>query len=220
MLIQTDQGVLNFPRDYPPDNTGMIGPFPGGTPPNSMRYPVRLSGLPFLPANPDYDAESGEAYEYAGGLSGFNHDGPGSSDETDYYGGLAGISDALAWARVNNAGGGGFPDTGEVRANGADVFTPGLYRMGGMGDAAWAQTDTPGSGGWIDPATITAANSEAVFIANLWRGLNNQPQLNVATSSPAVNIGITPQVQNMLLLGGAGILALVLLNGRGKKRRR
>lgn len=79
---------------------------------------------------------------------------------------------------------------------------------------------SPNTSPWYtDPKVITAINKEAVFGINLFRGMNNQAPLTAAQSAPDVTVGISPDTQRMLLLGGAGVLAFMMLKG-GKRRKR
>lgn len=95
--------------------------------------------------------------------------------------------------------------------------------LAGLGDASNIfGTDTAATGGQsspFDPATVTAVNSELVFGSNLFRAWAGQPPLNVAATAPAVNVGLTQDTQNLVLLGGAALLLVVLLKGKRKKRK-
>lgn len=61
---------------------------------------------------------------------------------------------------------------------------------------------------------MTALNSEAVFLINLQRAREGLPPLNVAASSPTVNVAMSPETRNMLLVGAAGLLGVLLLAKR------
>lgn len=90
----------------------------------------------------------------------------------------------------------------------------GLFDMTGQATVP-GQVDASGNP-MLDPAVITAVNSEAVFLLNLYRQATGQPVIPPQNAAPTVNFGLSPDAKNMLMLGGAGLLAVILL---AKKRR-
>lgn len=101
--------------------------------------------------------------------------------------------------------------------------------LGGLGDDSMFTTDISDTSAGSDPSTgsalvnalsnpafVTGVNSELLFGSNLVLGLEGKPQLNIATTAPAVNVGLTPATQNMVLLLAAGV-AVALFMGKGKK---
>lgn len=52
---------------------------------------------------------------------------------------------------------------------------------------------------------MTALNSQTVFLLNLQRQNEGLQPLNVQTASPAVNVGITPEAQKVVI--GLGLVA-------------
>lgn len=61
---------------------------------------------------------------------------------------------------------------------------------------------------------LTSLNAEALFLLNLDRARQGLPPIDVRNAAPRVNFGVTPEVQNMLLLGAAGLGLLFLLKRR------
>lgn len=94
----------------------------------------------------------------------------------------------------------------------------------GGGDPAYTAPMDPNPSSvtpwYTDPKTITALNSELLFGANLFRGLTNQAPLAASQYAPQVAVGLNAETSRMLLLGGAGILAFMMLKGGKRKKRR
>lgn len=82
------------------------------------------------------------------------------------------------------------------------------HNLGGIFDMSGDPAATEGTS--INAGTMTAINSEAVFIANLWRSMTGQAPLPAQSAAPSVNVGLTAEAKNMLLIGG-GVLAFILL---------
>lgn len=92
----------------------------------------------------------------------------------------------------------------------------------------------PAQGGgeaWVSPETLrawaelinsgrTAVAQYQITQANIERAKNGQPLIDPRYLSPsaAVNFGLTPQAQQMLLIGGIALVGLMLLKGRGGKK--
>ena len=62
---------------------------------------------------------------------------------------------------------------------------------------------------------VTALNSEALYLTNLWRQARGLPPVNPSLSAPTVNVGLSPEAKQMLMVGGIGLVALLLLRRRG-----
>lgn len=91
--------------------------------------------------------------------------------------------------------------------------------LAGLADAEYAIMPYEGSPSMFpsmptktDIATATAAaNAEGVFWTNLVRQAQGMPPIDPRTSAPTVNVGLDADTKNLLLMGGIGALALMLL---------
>lgn len=72
---------------------------------------------------------------------------------------------------------------------------------------------------YTDKNLWTAINSETLFFANLYRGMNNQAPLPASQYAPQVAVGLNADTQRLLVLGAVGLGAVMLMGG-GKRRRR
>ena len=77
----------------------------------------------------------------------------------------------------------------------------GLFDMTGSSEV----TDPATGARTFDPALITAINAEAVFVANLYRSLTGQAPLPPQATAPTVNVGLTAEAKNMLILAALGL---------------
>lgn len=117
------------------------------------------------------------------------------------------ITPFLAWSNR-------FRQLGEWRA-GHRIHTAGYaerWRPHTAGVGSALPMDTPGFS--LDPQTVTMVNSEASYIANLYRSMTGQPPLPPAMSAPSVNVGIDPATQKLLIAGALGALLLLMRKRR------
>ncbi len=89
------------------------------------------------------------------------------------------------------------------------------FGLGGVFDMTGSPDVNVGGDWYKDPAVITAVNSEAVFLLNLYRSATGQAPLPPQSTAPTVNVGLSPEAKNMLMIAGVGLLAVFLL---AKKR--
>lgn len=106
-----------------------------------------------------------------------------------------------------------------LRANPQGMRGLGSFLPVSWGDTTQTPGDTVAGSFTFDPATVTAINSELVFLTNWWRQVNGQQPLALAQSAPTVNVGLNQDTRNLLLLGAAGVLAVILLKPKRKARR-
>lgn len=74
--------------------------------------------------------------------------------------------------------------------------------------------DNEGAGiDWENPQNVGAAvNAELLYLTNLWRQARGLPPVDPAHAAPTVNVGLSPEVKNVMLIGGAVLLAFVLMS--------
>lgn len=73
---------------------------------------------------------------------------------------------------------------------------------------------------YTDPKVITGINSEALFAANLYRGLTNQTPLQASQYAPQVAVGLNAQTSQLLMVAAVGLGAVLLMKGRRRGKRR
>lgn len=71
---------------------------------------------------------------------------------------------------------------------------------------------------WLNSAKdlVTAYNQQQILEANIQRQAQGLPPIDTSQIAPTYNIGLSPEVKSMLILGGLALLAILLLKG-GKK---
>lgn len=92
-----------------------------------------------------------------------------------------------------------------------------------MGELLPPLTEPPIDGAPVDttPSWITGAldlfksgvtvyNQQKILDANVARARQGLPPINTASIAPTVNVGVSPEIKNMLIMG-AGALALIFL---------
>lgn len=96
-------------------------------------------------------------------------------------------------------------------------------RAGGLAGLGEADAGTGTTGlNLSDPATVTAINSELVFLTNLARQAAGMAPLAPQSSAPSVNVGLTSETQT-LLIGGLVLGAFFFMKkkpARAARRRR
>ena len=66
---------------------------------------------------------------------------------------------------------------------------------------------------WTDPnVAVPAANSELLYLTNLWRQAKGLPPVNPATNAPTVNVGLYKEEKNALILSGVGLAILFFIS--------
>lgn len=61
---------------------------------------------------------------------------------------------------------------------------------------------------------VAGLNSQQLFQLNLQRAQQGLPPLSTQVYAPAVNIGMSPEMQKMVMIGGLALLAVLLLKKR------
>ncbi len=101
---------------------------------------------------------------------------------------------------------------GWIGGNGLNQLS-GARRLASVG-----MTISPNAGidiDWSNPQNAgMAINAELLYLTNLWRQGRGLPPVDPATNAPTVNVGMSPEVKNAMLLGGAVLLGAILLMGR------
>ncbi len=85
--------------------------------------------------------------------------------------------------------------------------------LAGMGDTT--STD-PSSTSIVQSVTdlVTAYNQEQILKANTDRAALGLPPLNTASISPTYNVGLSPDVKSLLIIGGLALLGVIFLAKR------
>lgn len=89
---------------------------------------------------------------------------------------------------------------------------PGLY---GLGDAADSATPSwfDQVPGWIKDIQV-AVNTQRLLDLNIQRARSGLPAITSSAVAPTVNFGISPEIQQMILYGGIGLLLIGLVKRR------
>jgi hypothetical protein len=69
---------------------------------------------------------------------------------------------------------------------------------------------------------ITAYNTQQILNANIERAKQGLPPLDASAYAPTYNVGLSPDLKNLLIIGGLGILLFMVMsrNGGGKGGRK
>lgn len=95
-------------------------------------------------------------------------------------------------------------------------LTPLVTRRSGLGDFTDASSPTGTSS---DVSTImTAVNSEAGFLTNLFRGIQGKPPLPTGVTAPTVNVGLNLESLRPLAVPAALALGAWFFLGRRRRR--
>jgi hypothetical protein len=94
------------------------------------------------------------------------------------------------------------------------------HGMAGMGLSPDNGSDDTGYG-WASDITgtirdvTTAYNQQMILNANIERARNGLPPIDTRTIAPTYNVGLAPDIKNLMILGGIGLL-LILMMKRGR----
>ncbi|HJW55867.1 MAG TPA: hypothetical protein VJ577_11385 [Burkholderiaceae bacterium] len=96
------------------------------------------------------------------------------------------------------------------------------FHMAGMGD--YTPTSTGGDTTTQDITQMVhdlAAlyNQQQILETNLELARLGRPPINTAAIAPTYNVGLSPDAKNLLLIGGAALLFVMLMNGNRRGRR-
>jgi hypothetical protein len=124
------------------------------------------------------------------------------------------MSDGRQWSNIQdsndyylpNAHPGIVPQHG-LGGLGADIDLSSIFKSNASGDA----TGAPAA---LDPATVAMINSEGVFATNLYRQTQGLPPITGPAAAPAVNVGISPDLQSTLMMAAAGLGLFYLIGKR------
>lgn len=61
---------------------------------------------------------------------------------------------------------------------------------------------------------ITAYNQQQILQANIDLAKQGKPLIDTRQLAPTYNVGLSPDIKNLLIIGGVVLLAIMLLNGR------
>lgn len=92
--------------------------------------------------------------------------------------------------------------------------------LSGMGDGtASVGTDPndptlPPSLASLIQTAITTYNSQRILDANIELAKLGRPPIDQSLIAPQYNVGLSPDVKNMLMIGGLGLLLVLLLSRR------
>jgi hypothetical protein len=113
----------------------------------------------------------------------------------------------LSWLQVNK------PDVyGLMKIMRKDLITTGP--LSGLGDSTDPNSVTDWAAGvtnfltQVAPAVLQFKSQQSLINANLERAKQGLPPLDASSVTPGVNIGISPQTQQLLMWAGIGALAL------------
>ncbi len=62
---------------------------------------------------------------------------------------------------------------------------------------------------------VTSYNQQQILQANIDRAKQGLPPINTGALAPTYNVGLTPELKNMLIVGGI-VLAVILLMKKGR----
>lgn len=66
---------------------------------------------------------------------------------------------------------------------------------------------------WDNPQNVGAAvNAEVTWLVDMLRAAKGLPPLPRSQTQPSVNVGLSAETKNMLIIGGLGLAALFLLS--------
>lgn len=95
------------------------------------------------------------------------------------------------------------------------------FHRGGMRGLADASDGTGIDSSFLTTVTgdlkdlVTAYNQQQILNANIERAKQGLPPINTASIAPTYNVGLSPDIKNMLLFGGLALLAILFLK-RGR----
>lgn len=74
-------------------------------------------------------------------------------------------------------------------------------------------TQTDPWGKWADliGVGVTAYNQQQLLEVNVERAKQGLPPISASEIAPTVNVGISPEIKQLLIMGGVGLLLLFLL---------
>lgn len=92
----------------------------------------------------------------------------------------------------------------------------------GLGDTAIGTDETATDFSWLNqvPSWIkdiqVAVNTQKLLDLNLQRAAQGLPPITSAAIAPTLNLGMSPETQQLVMYGGIALLAVLLLSKRKK----